>query len=682
MQQSPILSLKKPLLCLLVLSPAVQAQQANATTLAALERLVVTAQQQQRPWLQTAAAVESKTLLHADAAADLATLLQGMPGLQADQRVNLAQDSRFSIRGFGSRSSFGVRGIEVLLDDIPWSTPDGQSQPGSLLLGQLAQAEVLRGPAAVLYGNASGGVMALKSQPLPEAGVQVQHSNSASMSQQSIQVSHSQHQLMVSQSRFDGVRPHNSAEKRQASWRNEFNPIFAPDLRMKLRYDWNDDPLLQDPLALTPTEWQQDPRQTAAMALSFDTRKNSAQRQFSLQLQPAHQQWQLSAWHGQRDIEQYLAFAGDAPTSAGGVVSLQRYYRGVKAQQQTDIGSLQWQWFGQIDQQQDQRRGYINHFGRATDLRRDELGIVSNAEAGFRSLYQTSKLGELNLGWKWSQLDFRVQDYFINAKNPDDSGRKQLNKPSYSLGWQYPFTTQLTSYVSHGKGFESPTLTEMAYQKQGAGLNLALKPAVNRQTDAGLKWQLSAATVALDFFYAETTDELVVDQAIGGRTTYRNAAQTRRYGSELSWHYRHSMLWQQQVSLTYLQAHFIATSQDAANQLNTRLPGVAREQASWMWQYSPLGDERWRLTGTLHYRGKVFADDQNRQSAPASTLLNLTSRWQWQQQQWGWQLWMSADNITNQSYIGAVVVNQANGRSFEPGLPRQFQVGLQLKWQP
>lgn len=679
MQQPFVLPVGTLSLMALALSPAfaAKAQQHHATE---LERIVVTAQQQQRPWLNTAAAVDSKILLHADAATDLAALLQGMPGLQADQRANLAQDSRFSIRGFGSRSSFGVRGIEVLLDDIPWSTPDGQSQPGSLLLSQLASVEVLRGPAAALYGNAAGGVMALTSKPLQASGVQIQHSGSAGMSQQSMQVSHAQQQLTLSQSRYQGYRPQNTAEKRQASWRSEFAPAFAPELQLKLRYDWSDDPLLQDPLALTADEWRQDPRQTAKAALSFDTRKSSAQRQWSLQLQPEHRQWQLSFWHGQRDIEQFLGFSGDAPTSAGGVVSLLRYYRGVKAQYQTELGPWQWQWFGQADQQQDQRRGYVNQLGKATDLRRDEHGVVSSAEAGFRSLYQSEMAGEFNFGWKWSQLDFRVRDYFINSQNPDDSGAKALRQPSYSAGWQYPIMPQLSGYISHGQGFESPTLTEMAYQRQGAGLNLALKPALNRQTDTGLKWQLSAASVAVDFFYADTTDELVIDQAIGGRTTYRNAAQTRRYGSELSWRYRHSAFWQQQLSLTFLHARFLAANQQDPNRLNTKLPGVAREQASWIWQYAPWGNEQWQLNASFHYRGQVFTDDQNRQSAPSSTVLNLNSRWQWQQQQWHWQLWLAADNITNQRYVGAVVVNQANGRSFEPGLPRQFQAGLQGLW--
>ncbi len=651
---------------------------AGAATTAELERLVVTAQQQQRSWLSSAAAVEHRQFRQPESASDLAALLQGMPGLQADQRANLAQDSRFSIRGFGSRSSFGVRGIEVLLDDIPWSTPDGQSQPGSMLLAQLQSAEVLRGSAAALYGNAAGGVLALQSAPLPTPGVQLQHSHAADLSQQLVVLNLEQQQLSWSQARYQGFRPHNEAQKRQANWRSEFAPTFAPDLQIKLRFDWSDDPLLQDPLALTAAEWQQNPQQTNAAAHSFNSRKSSAQRQYSVQLLPDSRQWQWSLWQGQRDIEQYLAFAGDAPTSAGGVVALTRFYRGSKGQRQWQLDRWHWQFFAQLDQQRDLRRGYVNQQGIAGDLRRDEAGQVSSQEAGVRSRYQTADWGEFNAGWKWSRLDFQVRDYLINPQNPDDSGDKQLQQPSYNLGWNYLLSPELSAYISLGRGFESPTLTEMAYQRQGAGLNLALKPAINRLTDTGVKWQTEHGMLALDLFYADSEDELVVEQASNGRTTYRNAAATRRYGSELSWQYQPSAYWQQQFSLSWLQARFVANLH--ADNLNSRLPGVAARQASWQWQYQPFGTAHWQLSSTVNYRSKVFTDDQNRHSAPASTLLNVSSRWQWQQQQWRWQFWLAVDNLTNRQYVGAVVVNQANGRSFEPGLPRQLQAGLHWQW--
>ncbi|MBU2278899.1 MAG: TonB-dependent receptor plug domain-containing protein, partial [Gammaproteobacteria bacterium] len=160
-----------------------------------IERLVVTAAQQQRPWLSSSAAINSRDFSNDAPALDIASLLQGLPGVQADQRANFAQDSRISLRGFGSRSSFGVRGIEVLLDGVPWSTADGQSQPGSMMLSQLAGVEVLRGPFAALYGNSAGGVLALKSKPITPAAIRFQQLSGNLLQQQQLQISSGQTEL-------------------------------------------------------------------------------------------------------------------------------------------------------------------------------------------------------------------------------------------------------------------------------------------------------------------------------------------------------------------------------------------------------------------------------------------------------------------------------------------------------
>lgn len=646
-----------------------------------LEKIVVSAQQQQQAWLRTAAAIEVKSLTQQDLATDLAAVLQGMPGLQADQRANLAQDSRLSIRGFGSRSSFGVRGIEVMLDDIPWSTPDGQSQPGSMLLAQLGSVEVLRGPAAVMYGNASGGVLALRSAPLTGSGLKLQQSYGADLQQQLLVLGLPSQQLALSRARYDGYRLHNQAEKRQASWRSEWSTDWQNPIKVHLRYDWSDDPLMQDPLALTAAEWQADPQQTNPLAMRFNTRKSSAQRQFSLQLQPetpASQDWKLSFWHGQRDIEQYLAFTGDAPTSSGGVVALERYYRGIKAQHSWQWQAWTWQLSTQLDQQRDLRQGFVNRFGVAGDRRRHETGMVDNVELAGRSLYQTEQFGDFTAALKWSQLHFDVTDYFITPLNPDDSGQRTLSSPSLMLGWNYLIQPNLAWYISYGEGFESPTLAEMAYQRDSTGLNLGLQPTKNQQTDTGLKWQYPNATVALDVFYADTQDELVVDQATGGRTSFRNAAATRRFGAEGSWWYRWSHHVQHQLSVSWLDARFAAESSSAGG--NTKLPGVAPRQASYQLIIQPNGSDFWQLSGQVQYKSSIYTDDANRHSAPASTLLHLHSRWRWQHPAWYWQLLVAADNVTDRSYVGAVVVNQTNGRSFEPGLPRQVQVALQGQW--
>jgi iron complex outermembrane receptor protein len=90
--------------------------------------------------------------------------LSRVPGLFMQNRYNFAQDLRLSIRGFGARAQFGIRGIKVLVDGIPETLPDGQGSVDSIDLGATSQIEVIRGPSSSLYGNASGGVISLSSE--------------------------------------------------------------------------------------------------------------------------------------------------------------------------------------------------------------------------------------------------------------------------------------------------------------------------------------------------------------------------------------------------------------------------------------------------------------------------------------------------------------------------------------
>jgi len=637
-----------------------------------IERLVVTATQQPKPWLSSSAAINHRDLTDEGPTLDIASLLQGLPGVQADQRANFAQDSRISLRGFGSRSSFGVRGIEVLLDGMPWSTADGQSQPGSMLLEQLGAVEVLRGPFAALYGNSAGGVLALQSKSIAPASVSVQQLSGDLLQQQQLQLSSGQTEFSLKQLKHDGFRPHNSAEKRQASLRQSH--IFADNLQLNWRYDWSDDPLLQDPLGLTLAEWQQNPRQTAAVATLFNSHKSAAQRQLTLQLEPLSGEWQLGGWHGQRDIQQLLAFSGDAISSAGGVVNLNRHFFGIKGQRQFELGRWWLQYSAQFEQHTDQRQGYVNQTGSIGDLRRDERGQVQSTEIAFRTEYVSADLWRFSAGARLSELKFAVTDYFIRPGNPDDSGEKSDQHPSFALGISYPLLPQLSWSLNMGQGFETPTLTEMAYQSNGGGLNLALKAARNQQIESGFKYQTKTTVASIDLFYIQSRDELVVDQAVGGRTSYRNAASSQRRGVEFFWQQQLSPHWQQRFSSTLLDSQFAAQTN-----VSRELPGVARVQHDWQLEYRPWQDDRWLLRTQLNYRGQLMVDDANSLSAPAVTLLQLDSRWQLDLQHSQWQFWVGLENALDKTYAGAVVVNQANGRSFEPGIPRQWVAGLQLQ---
>lgn len=652
---------------------------ANESTVTDIERINVSFIEHNYSWLRTSAALQQRDLRDQYPAIDSAGLLQGIAGLQADQRGNFAQDSRISLRGFGARSSFGVRGVEMTLDGIPLSTPDGQVQPSTLLLGQLQQVEVLKGPFAALYGNASGGVIAFASKPIWTGGIQLQQQHSANYDSSSVLLGGDFGEVAWTQSTHNGYRPHNRAEKRQAAWRKSIE--LSAELSLNLRYDWLDDPLLEDPLALTETEWQQDPRQTASVATLFDTKKSSAQRGASARLNfdGDEQSWQVSAWQQQRQIEQYLAFTGDAATSAGGIVDLTRHLQGVKGQWQQRLDWGFWQLVASTERSSDQRLGFVNQFGKVGTLRRDETGNVSTQDLGTNiHLIATNEL-DLFAGVRVSRQRFAVIDWFINPGNPDDSGEKTESHAHWALGSTYQLSKWQSVNLSVGSGFESPTLTEMAYTKDTPGLNLWLRAAKSRQWQTGWKYARAQSSVSLDFFHIDTTDELLVDQSVGGRTSYRNAAATRRSGAEASLQWQQSPFWQHQFSATVIDARFQTPEQASID--GRQLPGLAKWQLSWQLDWHPLQSDSWQLQSILDYKSSMATDDRNQQFAPAAILWRVQSRWQGEVFSGTWQAWLAGENIGNAQYVGAVVVNQTNGRSFEPGLPRQLLAGIQYRYQ-
>jgi len=131
------------------------------------QTLIVSATPQTVSELDTPAAVSvvnGEEMRHATPRINLSESLTGVPGLQIQNRQNYAQDLQLSMRGFGSRSTYGVRGIRMYVDGIPATMPDGQGQTSNIDLNSVESVEILRGPFSALYGNASGGVINVKTE--------------------------------------------------------------------------------------------------------------------------------------------------------------------------------------------------------------------------------------------------------------------------------------------------------------------------------------------------------------------------------------------------------------------------------------------------------------------------------------------------------------------------------------
>ncbi|WP_051686159.1 TonB-dependent receptor family protein [Rheinheimera texasensis] len=641
-----------------------------------IERIAVSTGPLPVSWLQSPAALSVQPLnptLQTDALA----LLQGIAGLQVDVRSNLAQDSRLSLRGFGSRSSFGVRGLRMTLDGIPLTTPDGQTQPSALFTADLAAVSVLKGPFAALYGNAAGGVVAFDSKPTEPGLLQLQQQHSSTMRQQLLRADSDFGSLMLQQTDFQGIRPHNRAERQAALWKHQWQ--LGDDIRLNARFDWSRDPRLDDPGALTLTEWQTNPLQTSALASRFDSHKSTRQHQAGISVQSSD--WQFSSYLTSRQINQLLTQSGEAISSSGGIVQLSRQMAGLQWQQQHQWQELAWQWGLSHEQSRDERQGYVNQFGQAGALRRDDRSDSRSQDATLRLSYALTPSLSLFAGGRLAFLKFSSQDYFVVPGNPDDSGDKSQQGHAHALGFSYALTDELSWHASTGRGFESPTLTEMAYQRNGSGLNLQLAPAQNRQWDSGLKWLRQEhngerSLLQFDTFFLTSSNELVVDISSGGRTVFKNAAGTRRQGTELTLQRHWASGWQAEYSFSYLDAVYDNPS-DPSHGL--QLPGVASNQHALRLSFAP--GEHWFAAAGYRRLSRVAVDDRHAQFAPGYGLFDLQTGWSGQAGALQWRVDLSAQNLTDEQYVGAVVVNQSSGRSFEPGIPRQLSAGIQLSFQ-
>ncbi len=628
----------------------------------------------------------------AGARLDPTELLQIIPGVQVDSRTNYAQDTRISLRGFGARSAFGVRGIDLQVDGIPMSTPDGQGQLASVMLDNIASVQVLRGPIAALYGNGAGGVIALQSA-VPEvssisAGL---IAGDPGLARQTLNGEWRGENLAMraqfANTDIDGKRPHSSAERQQAGVQLFYTTENNLDVIVK--HDYSDDPLLQDPLGLTPEQWRNDPWQANPAAETYDTRKTIEHQQTSISLRDntGATRWQTGLWHGERAITQYLGFAGDAISGSGGVVDLTREFSGVNGNITRSLNFLSWpaeiSLGAELVQMQDNRRGYVNEFGTAGDVRRDETGEVESRDIySLIHINPTEKL-MLYTGARHTDLDVDVEDYFIippannSTGNPDDSGARNYREDSFAVGGNYAITPAWELFASSGRGYETPTLTEMAYKTGATGLNTELEVATNRQHEWGIGYHPNEILeLTLTQFFIDTENEIVVDQSVGGRTSYRNAAETEREGIELFGRYVINSHVRVQLGIQSLDAIYSA-GQWSGNQL----PGVAREQYQLGVQWLPFSNDVLQLDLGAQQRSRIFTADNNQVYAPAYTTFDISAQGSYPFNSLQFDWWLKLANLTDENCIGSVVVNQSNGRMFEPALGRNFSTGIKLIYQ-
>ncbi|ECF7044637.1 TonB-dependent receptor, partial [Salmonella enterica subsp. enterica] len=601
---------------------------------------------------------------------NLSETLKGVPGLQLNNRENYAQDLQISMRGFGARSSFGVRGVRLYVDGIPATMPDGQGQTSNIDLNSLDHIEVLGGAFSSLYGNSSGGtILTTTTEGQGADSIELGHSAGSQNKGQTKLVlqggseNASEPSYIISSSYFDtnGYRDHSSAHKVLN------NAKLTWDLEDGSKINWMNNYVkiaADDPGGLTRDQWKANPRQVATNVLLYNARKEIEQLQTGLTwnkpINDQHELYGMAYW-GQRAVTQYQSIPRTAQggvNHAGGVIDFDRNFYG------TDL-----RWTGKdilpdiqliaglaFDAMTEDRKGYQNFLGDRLgvkgELRRDEDNTLWNLDPYLQASYHFAPDWTLDAGLRYSNVHFKSKDKFL--ANGNNSGKTDYQKllPSMALSWQ--ILPELMTYVSYAQGFETPTFTEMSYPANTAeNRSFSLKAAESETYEMGLKSANTLGDFTVAVFHTTTQDDIVSAGNDNGRSTFRNADQTLREGIELSWN---KSLWRDltaQASYSYIDATFDADIPEILNQngniavsrveSGNYIPGIAKNQAFLSLGWKPENGLSAGLD--VRYSDRIYVNDTNTEYAPSYTVAGANVGYKWNMKDWSVKTFARVDNL-------------------------------------
>ena len=585
---------------------------------------------------------------------DIGELLQGVPSLFVSSQQNFSQDTRISIRGFGTRATFGIRGIKVLWDGIPMTTPDGQTQLDHIPLSSMGIIEVIRGVSSGLYGNASGGVIMLKSSPIKtkktliatygEFGSQHLIGSYGSKNEKNL------FRAVVEHKKYHGYRHWSGYENSLINLSNTF--INTNRDKLTIAYNYFNSPLALDAGGLTATEVRENRSQARQQNLDYKAGEKVKQHQFTAHCQS--KKWTTYAFFAKRKLDSKLPF------EFGGQIDLSRSYYGFGMQKDGRIKQWLWQYGVEASAQRDGRKRFRNILGEkgATTLDQNErfytLGAYGIVELTFRDW-------RLRASLRADTHRIQLTDYMGN-----NSDKKNLTAYSPSLATFYSFSPNFISYIRWGTGFETPSLNELSANPTGeTGFNDKLTPQKSQDVEVGMLFKAKKFDASLVLFTTTTQDEILSyeQDAFPGQNFYRNIGRVDRKGIEATT----SLHMTKTATLKLNYSHGTFKTQNGND-----LPNVPRSQCS-------AGLEHlFRMTTValnVRHVGKRYADSKNLVEVPKFWTADLYA-----QRKWGITTWtVGIRNIANANYSDNIRINAFGGRYFEPAAMRQAFARVQVQ---
>jgi iron complex outermembrane receptor protein len=586
-------------------------------------------------------------------------------GLWITNSENQAQDNRMAIRGFGARSAFGIRGLKIILDGIPLTTPDGQSQVDNIPFQLIKNIEVMKSLSSTRYGNASGGVVSIKtfdnmSEKLNfgigygSYGYKNVQGTYSTNNEKSISI------LNISQVESDGYREHSSYLNKSLFFKH-YRGFENLNLRFNLLYF--DSPYAYDPGGLNIESVQENRSQARDRNVLYNSQESVQQIQSGLVLDWKTKLGEVNSnlYYSKRD------FIGLLPFTNGGYVNLNRNFYGAEISLKGKSQNFEWIIGTSIQDQNDDRKRFENNEGEKG------LKVVDQIES-FNS-FGTFILGSFNKPKYSLQAGLRYD--FHNISLEDNMGidqqfidySKQLKAFSPNLGLIYSLSNNEEIYINYGHAYETPSLSELSANPSGVGFNDELSPMISRGLDLGYRKLSQNLSFSLTLFYIDSKDEIVRYELEGfdGMNFYRNLGTSKRLGTEFYATYKFGKAGVLNASYTHAKYKF-------ENQgVNGSLAGIPKSNFlfEWLYNYKDIF-----LKLDVKYVNSLFADNNNEVIVPSYMLSNIAIKNKFILKSFSLDIALQIRNLFNKYYFDNIRTNAFGNRFYEPASLRNFIISI------
>jgi len=582
-------------------------------------------------------------------------------GLWITNSENQAQDNRMAIRGFGARSAFGIRGLKIILDGIPLTTPDGQSQVDNIPFELIENIEIMKSLSSTRYGNASGGVVSINTfsnltdKYILEADYgSYGYKNIKGTYSTNIQKSSTI--LNISQVESDGYRDHSSHLNKSLFFKHARK---FQNMNLKFNLLYFDSPYAFDPGGLNIESVEENRSQARDRNVLYNSQESVKQIQTGLVLGWDTKLGEVNSnvYYSNRD------FVGLLPFTNGGYVELDRDFSGAEISIKEKSQNLEWMLGTSIQDQKDDRKRFENNEGEKGAITLDQ--IESFRSYGAFALVSYNKenysiqsgvrfdLNEISLDDN-AGIDQQYVEYF-----------KSLKAFSPNVGFIYNLNKNDEVYINYGKSYETPSLSELSANPNGVGFNVDLNPMNSSGFDLGFRNKSQNLSYNITAFYIKTKDEIVRYELEGfeGMNFYRNLGTSKRIGTEMevSYNLGNSGV----LNASYTQAKYEFKNQEVSGDL----AGIPKSNFALNWLY---GYKDFDLKLDLKYVNSLYADNNNEVKVPSYLLSNIALKNKFNFKEFFLEVGLYIRNLLDEKYYDNIRTNAFGNRFYEPASLRSF----------